>query len=859
MLTRAFLLFAFCTLSTALSSQSGQQLLERKEYETARVAFENELRQDEESVEALLGMARLYAEEAYTLYNPDTAYIYLREAQRHIRKLSGGQQKKLERAGLDKSSIRRLKNEIRDKGLLFAIEKGGSEALTQYMEHYSRLDRDNEMKAMQAFLQARFEELQRAGAYEGLRDFARSRKRDIREYLPGLADPLQNAIFDAYFRNRDSTHLNSLFNLLADYPEAAARLDAPLSKVLWEQPFIAQAERYLRGLDHSQLPRTIRVVYYYHYITGDWGDLLGFQNRYPLYADSFNIQAAITIARTAPDLGLGFTDGRLPVYQHYIELAAPVHQAFVALQQIIARSLERGQWESAAATVRQFAPYFGEGDSRIASLLDMLAQPEEGVAPLPISEAVNSELGEYAPVISADGQRLFFCRNRGNNEDIFSARREGESWGNPYPIEALNTAENHEAPLAISTDNTTLLMYDGGIVKYTDKQPDGWSAPRNFFSGPYAPEWQGSTTFASNREAVIFAARSMDIIGARNDDNIDLFVSQRQPDGNWGPPVNLGPILNTPFEDRSPFLHPDMRTLYFSSRGHGGLGSLDVFVTTRIGDGWLEWTEPKNLGKEINKPGRDWGYKISTDGTTAYFSGDAPGKREELYQVAVPERFRPQPVATIRGHILGLDGRPLTAELILEDLSTGEPAGRIQADPESGAFFVTLPSGRLYSYTVEGPGLYPVSNNIDLRDSITIREAEENIQAPTLAEIQEGNITLPLKNLFFETDQFRIRPESYPELNRLASLIKAYALSVEVAGHTDYTGGAEYNQALSQNRAEAVRSYLLGQGVDAGQISAAGYGASQPLADNETETGRALNRRVEIRFRGGGGEERGRR
>ena len=850
MLTRAFLLPALCILSTALFAQSGQQLLEQQEYETARTVFEKELRQNEESVEALLGMARLYAKEAYVQYNPDTAYTYLREAQRHIRKLSGREQKKLEQAGLDKQSIRRLKNEIRDKGLLFAIEKGGSEALTQYIEHYSRLDHDNEMKAMQAFLQARFEELKQGGAYEGLRDFARSRKRDIREYLPGLALPLQNAIFEAYFQNRDSTNLNSLFNLLADYPEAAARLDELLSKALWERPFIAQAESYLRGLDHSHLPQTIRVVYYYHYITGDWGDLLGFQNRYPLYADSFNIQAAITIARTAPDLQLGFTDSRLPVYQHYIELAAPVHRAFIALQQVIARDLERREWEKAAATVRQFASYFGEEDPRIAGLLDMLAQPEEGQEPVPLSDAVNSELGEYAPVISADGQRLFFCRNTGNNEDIYAARREGTSWGSPYPIEALNTPENHEAPLAISADNTTLLMYDGGIVKYTDKQPDGWSAPRNFFSGSYAPEWQGSTTFASNREAVVFAARSMDIIGARNDDNIDLFVSQRQPDGRWGPPANLGATLNTPFEDRSPFLHPDMRTLYFSSRGHGGMGSLDVFVTTRIGDGWLEWTEPKNLGKEINKPGRDWGYKISTDGATAYFSGDAPGKREELYQVAVPERFRPQPVSTIQGRILGLDGKPLPAELILEDLSTGEPAGRIQPDPETGAFFVTLPSGRLYSYTVEGPGIYPVSNNIDLRDSITIREIEENIQAPTLEEIREGDITLPLKNLFFETDKYKIEPESYSELNRLAALVKAYGLRVEIAGHTDNVGGAEYNQALSQNRAEAVRSFLLRQGIEAGQVSAAGYGPAQPIADNKTEEGRALNRRVEIRFRG---------
>ncbi|MCB0587501.1 MAG: OmpA family protein [Phaeodactylibacter sp.] len=845
---RTFLFFILNILPFVLSAQSGQQLFEQQEYEKARAVFEETLREDDGSIEALLGLARLYAEEDYARYNPDTAYSCLREAQRQFRRLSKGQQRRLEKEGLDNSSMRRLKNEIRDKGLLYALEKGESEALLQYMEHYSRLDHDNEKKAMEAYLQARFEELQKEGAYEGLRDLARSKRKDIEEYYPSLEAKLHEAIFTLYFQGRDSTHLESLLNLLADFPEASARLDKPLSEALWKKPFIARAESYLRGLDHSRLPRTIRVVYYYHYITGDWGDLLGFQNRYPLYADSFNIQAAITIARTAPDLSRGFTDERLPVYRHYIELAAPVHKAFTALQQVIANDLRNRDWERAAAIVRRYAPFFGEDDPRITGLLELLKQQEEGLASHPLGDTINSELGEYAPAISADGQRLFFCRNMGHNEDIYASNREEKGWGAPYPIEALNTPGKHEAPLAISADNTTLLMYDGGIVKYTDKQGKGWSPPRNFFSGEHTPEWQGSTTFASNREAVIFAARTMDIIGARNDDNIDLFISMRQPDGGWGRPVNLGTTLNTPFEDRSPFLHPDMRTLYFSSRGHGGLGNLDVFVTTRIGDGWMEWTTPVNLGKEVNTTGRDWGYKISTDGKTAYFSADAPGKREELFRMPVPERFRPRPVSTIRGRILGLDGKPVAAELLLEDLSTGEPAGQIKPDPETGEFFATLPSGRLYSYTVEGPGLYPATNNIDLRDSTSIQEAEQNIEVPTLEEIQEGGITLPLKNLFFDTDKFSIKPESFSELSRLAELVKAYGLQVEVAGHTDHIGGAEYNQQLSRKRAEAVRSFLLNQGVAPEQVSAAGYGLAQPIGDNETEEGRALNRRVEIRF-----------
>jgi len=850
MLSRACFFLALCPFSATLIAQSGHKLLEQQEYEAARAAFEEEIQQQKEPAAALHGMARLYAEEACVCYNPDSAHTYLKEAQRSMRKLPKGQQKKLEQQGMDKPTLRQLKNEISEKGFQFALEKGKSEAIAHYMEHYARLGPDAEKQAMAAFLQLRFNELQQEGQYQALRDFALAKGSDIREYLPELQTPLQDAIFEAYFQGRDSTQLGPLFALLADYPDAASRLDAPLSQALWKLPLIAKAEAALRGKDHRRLPQTVRVIYYYHYITGEWGNLLGFQNRYPFYADSFNIQAALTIARAAPDFKLSFTDDRRPAFQRYIELAAPVHKAYLALQQLISRDLEDRDWEKAAAAVRQYAPHFGEQDPRIAQLLEVLARPVEGIAPYSLSEAVNSEQGEYAPVISADGRRLFFCRYINGNEDIYASDRQAADWGSPYPVKALNTAEHHEAPLALSADGTTLLMYDGGVVKYTDKQLNGWSAPRNFFPEAYTPDWQGSTTFASNREAAIFAARSEETIGVRDDNNIDLFVSLRQPDGSWGPPSNLGTTLNTPFEDRSPFLHPDMRTLYFSSRGHGGLGSLDVFATTRLGEGWTDWTAPVNLGKEINRPGRDWGYKVSTDGATAYFSADVPGWREDLFQVAVPEALRPEPVSTIRGLLLGLDGKPLPAELLLEDLSTGETAGLIKPDPATGEFFITLPSGRLYSYTVQGPGLFPVSNNIDLRDSASVLEIEEKIVAPTLEEIREGNITLPLKNLFFETDKHAIRPESFPELNRLAEWVQAYKLQVEIAGHTDNTGTAEYNQTLSQNRAEAVRAYLLARGVAPGQATAAGYGPAQPAASNAHPEGRAMNRRVEIRFEG---------
>ncbi len=849
MLKRAIpFLFLSITGFYPLLSQNGEKLLQEGKYEAARTAFEASLEQEEAPVTVLVGLARLYSDEAYSAYNPDTAFVYLREAQGHIRSLSKGQQRRLEKEGLDNALLRQLKAEIREKGLNYALAKGHSHSLLHYMEHYQRLSYELEKEAMRAFLLSRLQEVKQAGKYQPLKDFALAYEGEIKEYQPEMQPEIQRALFQAFFGARDSSNLMDLYAFLADFPDAAAYIDGPLSQALQEKPLITQAENYIRQANHRQMPQTIRLIYYYHYITGEWGDLLGFQNRYPFYADSFNIQAALTIARSAPDLKLGFTDGRLAAYQRYIELAAPTHKAFRALQQLIARDLGQKNWEAAIATLEQYAPLFKDGPEKVEPLIEVLRRPEEGITASSVGDAVNSTDGEYTPVLSADGQRLFFCRYTDGSEDIYFSEWKENAWEEARAITELNTSGSHEAPLAISADGTTLLMYDGGVVKYTDKLQEGWSPPRSFFSEEHTPEWQGSTTFASNREAVIFAARNLDVIGARNADNIDLFVSLRQPDGSWGAPVNLGKTINTPFEDRSPFLHPDMRTLYFSSAGHSGLGNLDVYVTRRIGDGWAEWPEPVNLGKEANLPGRDWGYKISTDGSTAYFSANAPGKREEIYQMPVPEAYRPEPVTAISGTLSGLDGHPLSAEIVLEDLSTGEPAGTVKPDPETGAFFITLPAGKLYSYTVRGEGLYPQSNNIDLREGSTGATIREDIAVPTVAEIRQGDITLPLKNLFFETGKHAIRPESFPELNRLAELIKTYSLSVEIAGHTDNVGSAEYNRRLSQNRAQAARNYLIGQEVAPEAISAAGYGFQQPVADNESEEGRALNRRVEIRF-----------
>ena len=196
--------------------------------------------------------------------------------------------------------------------------------------------------------------------------------------------------------------------------------------------------------------------------------------------------------------------------------------------------------------------------------------------------------------------------------------------------------------------------------------------------------------FASSRESGFNHNQHGEYHGVANKYALDLYAVEKNHNNTWGKPVNLGPVLNTKFSERSPFLHPDMKTLYFSSDGHGGLGNYDVFKSTRLReDCWDCWSEPINLGKEINTIDDDWGYKISTDGEKGYFSKKIINEDHfDLFYVNIPYYLRPDFVATISGRIEGLANEVVTAEIIWEDLETDEEIGRSSTNPDTENFLL---------------------------------------------------------------------------------------------------------------------------------------------------------------------------
>ena len=329
----------------------------------------------------------------------------------------------------------------------------------------------------------------------------------------------------------------------------------------------------------------------------------------------------------------------------------------------------------------------------------------------------------------------------------------------------------------------------------------------------------------------------------------NIFVSLLQEDGTWGPPIELGPTINTSLCDRAPFLHPDMKTLYFCSNGHGGLGEMDVYRSRRLReDSWTEWSEPENLGKEINTIGDNCWYIISTDGQTAYYTARIDSTKEDIYQLPLPAHLRPNKVATVSGVLTDKKGQPLDAEIIWEDLSTHQRVGSSRSNPTDGSFFIVLPQGKIYGYYIDKDGFFPVAENIDLREEKDMVEVNRDIQVVTYQQMIDEQIPMPLNNLFFPTGQSSVLPESQSELRRMAKIIRDINAKVEISGHTDNVGNDNANQLLSEQRAKAVYEFLVNEGCDPKLLQWKGYGKNKPIADNQTEEGRQKNRRVELRF-----------
>jgi len=458
---------------------------------------------------------------------------------------------------------------------------------------------------------------------------------------------------------------------------------------------------------------------------------------------------------------------------------------------------------------------------------------------------VNSDFGEYVPTPTSDGRNMYYCLNDTRSENIFMSNYENGAWGEGQIISELSSDNSNDAPLNISTDGMELILFKSGEIMKSEKTSTGWSTPY-VLSDLNIGSWNAGAQLVSTKEAMIFTS-------VISDDNPhkDIFVSLIERDGEFSTPINIGPVINTSGNDRTPFLHPDMKTLYFSSTGHGGIGDMDVFMSKRLHDScWTCWSTPVNLGRGINTKLTDWGFKISTDGTAAYFAQENPGHDQDLYEVYLSEKMKPNLVATVEGQVLDKYNQPVEAKIIWENLETEEIIGEAQTDPVDGSYFIVLPTGNVYGYFVEIEGFYPTSSSVDLSNQTKFSSISEDIDMVFTEDVIEGkkDAKIPINNIFFSIGSHELLSISNSEIKRLSDFIQTYNRNVVLSGHTDNTGTIENNQILSENRANSVKKALINLGCTEEQLQTKGYGEMIPVASNDSKSGRQKNRRVELTF-----------
>jgi len=468
-------------------------------------------------------------------------------------------------------------------------------------------------------------------------------------------------------------------------------------------------------------------------------------------------------------------------------------------------------------------------------------------APKNLGDNINSRDLEYFPSLTIDGSKMIFTRRVKSDEDFYESDLSNGLWSPARPLEGRVNTNLNEGAQNISQDGLLLVFtgcnYPEGEgscdLYYSARSNTGWSEPQNIGTTINTEFWESSPSLSPDKKDLYFSSNRPGGFGGK-----DIWVSHRTASGKWGEPENLGPEINTKADEGCPFMHADNRTLYFNSNGHPGYGSTDLFLSRKSDEG--AWSEPENLGYPINTIDDEGSLIVAADGRTAYYASDRGTDNKgglDLYTFQLREDIRPIKTLWVKGKVFNKktkEGLPSAVELT--DVNSRRLISKIQTD-EDGNYLVTLPVGATYAFNVNRKGYLFYSDNF----SLTVPSTEEAfVKDIPLQPIEPGAVII-LKNIFFDTKDFNIKPTSTSELDKMVLLLNDNPnLKIQISGHTDNVGQAKDNLALSDSRAKAVVNYLASKGIDAKRLSYKGFGADKPVADNSTENGRAMNRRTEL-------------
>lgn len=560
------------------------------------------------------------------------------------------------------------------------------------------------------------------------------------------------------------------------------------------------------------------------------------------------LMSRLLMAADPDKLWFACQEGKKP-WSAYVKKYAPDYMAYQALVRELKPAMQRGRWDVALEMAQQYSKKFGDA-YYYQDLIRVLSDNQTTAhAPVMLPTTINRyQSSEYGPTLTVDEQSLYFVgKGRPDNfgrEDIYVSHRCRDGhWQQAEIVPVLSHPDSNDAPESIH--GRTMYLFRNGRVCISQHTRRGWTQPEVLPEHMVISGWQSDVMITADGQHLLMACNTNP--DYHHKPSVNIYVCHRTR-GGWSEPQDIGPIVNSEFEDRSPYMHPDGRTMYFCSAGHGTLGGLDVFVTRRIGDSWTQWTTPRNIGRIVNTPNNECWYKITNDGRHAYFS-QVSGGVYNIYEQELEGDMLPERMVTVLGHLLDEQGEVVDGTIRWENLGTGKTIGQIEADPVDGMYAVTVPVGAQYGYWVNHPDYYPLSESVTITADDTARYVWRDITLVSYQQMLHDSTPVQLNNIFFRTGSAELLAESYPELDRLVDVMHRIGKPIEIMGHTDNTGTNELNMRLSRDRAEAVRNYLVQHGCRADMITATGYGSTIPVADNNTPEGRAQNRRVEMRLR----------
>ena len=475
--------------------------------------------------------------------------------------------------------------------------------------------------------------------------------------------------------------------------------------------------------------------------------------------------------------------------------------------------------------------------------------------PIRLGDAINSKDDEYWPSLSADEQTLVITRLVGSHEkkyvqeDFYISHKKDTVWQTAKSAgKPLNTRDN-EGAQSISA-NGKIMVYTvcnrKGIfgkcdLYYSINKGGVWTEPVNLGPTVNTKSKETQPSLKADGRGIYFAS---DRPGGKG--GLDIWYTEYIGNSQWSEPVNLGDSINTKENETSPFIHSDNATLYFASDHLLGLGGYDLFISRKNID--QEWSKAKNLGYPINTFRDERGLIVNSKGDRAYYSTDFDTAfGQDIYSFVMPINSRPNEVSYLKGKVYDENTKKvLQASFELYELPKGELINKSVSDPINGEFLVPIPTNSDFMLNVSKEGYLFYSDNFSLHGIFHIEKPFRK-DVP-LQPVGIGKLIV-LNNIFFETDDYSLKDESKHELQKVLAFLQSNpSVKVEIGGHTDNVGSSAYNKGLSEKRAQAVVNYLVSNGIDGSRMVAKGYGFDKPVQSNDTEEGRASNRRTELKI-----------